>query len=204
MRHGSPLVAVTQRVDIHLNRNERRDALDQRWYGFIAACGGMTVPIPNHSETAAALAEKMQPSAIILTGGNDLADLGGDAPERDATEKALVEWANAHSVPMLGVCRGMQMLAHSLGGTLQRAAGHAGTRHPVNFDGGCQIVNSFHNWCLYHPPADFAVVARADDGTIEAMQHRSKPIMGVMWHPEREAPFATNDIALMKGMLKTP
>jgi putative glutamine amidotransferase len=204
MRHGPPLVAVTQRVDIHLNRSERRDALDQRWYGFISACGGLALPIPNHSETAVALAEKAQPSAIILTGGNDLADLGGDAPERDASEQALCEWACTRGLPVLGVCRGMQVLAHSLGGTLQRATGHASTRHLVNFDGGRQMVNSFHNWCLHQPPADFAVVARADDGTIEAMQHRSRPIIGVMWHPEREAPFATNDIALMKGLLKVP
>lgn len=204
MRRGQLLVAVTQRVDIHPTRNERRDALDQRWYGFIAACGGVAVPIPNHSKTAAALAEKMQPSAIVLTGGNDLTDLGGDAPERDATETALVEWASAHGVAVLGVCRGMQMLAHSLGGTLKRATGHAGTRHLVNFDGSRQIVNSFHNWCVYQPPADFAVVARAEDGTIEAIQHLSKPIAGVMWHPEREAPFAASDIALMKGLLKAP
>jgi gamma-glutamyl-gamma-aminobutyrate hydrolase PuuD len=203
MRQGLALIAVTQRVDVHLNRNERRDGLDQRWYAFVEACDGVVAPMPNRPETAAALVEKLRPNAIVLTGGNDLADLGGDAPERDASERALCEWAATRGVPVLGVCRGMQMLAHSFGGTLQRTTGHAGTRHAVNFDGGCQMVNSYHNWCLYQPPPDFAVVARAGDGTIEAMRHCSKPIMGVMWHPERETPFAASDIAVMKGLLKS-
>lgn len=199
-----PLVAITQRVDIHANRNERRDALDQRWYGFIEACRGIAVPVPNHPATALALVEAMAPRVVVLTGGNDIADLGGDAPERDATEKAMFDWARACHVPVLGVCRGMQILAHMLGATLERAIGHAGTHHAVSLDGGRQTVNSYHTWCFRQPPADFAVVARAEDGTIEAMRHRSEPIVGVMWHPEREAPFADYDVALVNNLLKTP
>ena len=53
---------------------------------------------------------------MVLTGGNDLAALGGDAPERDATENALLDAAESRRLPVIGVCRGMQVIQAALCG----------------------------------------------------------------------------------------
>jgi gamma-glutamyl-gamma-aminobutyrate hydrolase PuuD len=99
----------------------------------------------------------------------------------------------------------MQMMAHHAGGALLPLSGHAGTRHALLGDlvasGALPAeVNSFHNWGVAACPPDYAVLATAPDGNIEAMRHRTLRWEGWMWHPEREAPFATEDIARARSL----
>jgi gamma-glutamyl-gamma-aminobutyrate hydrolase PuuD len=103
-------VAVTQRVSVVTACGERRDCLDQAWTRFLAASGLLPVLLPNVSEVALALCERSGIAGLVLTGGNDLAALGGDAPERDAVENALLDWTEQRGLPVLGVCRGMQVI----------------------------------------------------------------------------------------------
>jgi hypothetical protein len=71
-------VAVTQRVAVDPPHGTRRDCLDQVWVKFLLACGLLPIPVPNSVD--AALTIGGQASGILLTGGNDLAAYGGDAP----------------------------------------------------------------------------------------------------------------------------
>jgi putative glutamine amidotransferase len=134
---------------------------------------------------------------IILSGGNDLADLPNaikSAPERDACEKNLLSWADNLRVPVLGICRGMQMINCFLGGSLNRVQGHIELKHNVkpctknNFFLNYVSVNSFHRWGMdvNNLPSSLIPLLIADDGSVEAFQHVSKPWLGIMWHPERE------------------
>src|SRR5271165_6978792 len=107
--HCMKTVAITQRVEVVPGFGERRDCLDQAWTRFLAACGLLPVLVPNVTDVALALCERANVSGVLLTGGNDLAALGGDAPERDAVENALLDFAEQHKLPVLGVCRGMQL-----------------------------------------------------------------------------------------------
>jgi len=192
------IVAVTQRVDIVAARNERRDALDQRWADFLSACDLVGFPVPNHPELACDLLEAVSPAGLVLTGGNDLAGYGGDAPERDETERRLIDWARRRKLPILAVCRGMQVVADAFSANLGRLAGHAGTRHRIRIDGGAtRDVNSYHTWSVAVPEG-FSSWAIAEDGSVEAMRHASEPITGILWHPEREAPYHSEDIALFR------
>src|SRR5579884_3147277 len=111
-------IAVSQRVSVVPDYGERRDCLDQAWTRFLAACGLIPVLIPNVTETALALCEAASVSGLLLTGGNDLHSLGGDAPERDEVENALLEWAEQRGLPVLGVCRGMQIIQRRYGSPL--------------------------------------------------------------------------------------
>lgn len=192
-----PVIAISQRVDRLPARAENRDALDQRLTGWVAALGALAVPVPNTlGDDLPHWLDTMRPTALLLSGGNDI----GDSPDRDRTETALLQHAGLAGLPVLGICRGMQMMAHRSGGELVPLTGHAGTRHALLRD---QIasgelpaeVNSFHNWGLAACPQDYAVLATAPDGSIEAMRHRTLRWEGWMWHPEREALFATEDIA---------
>ena len=190
------LVAITQRVVVDPRTGERRDALDQRWTPFLAACNLVGIPIPNNAAAARVLLATLPVTGLILTGGNDLAAYGGDAPERDEAEAAMVSQASAEGWPVVGVCRGAQHLAHLGGGKLARVADHAGVRHSVAPFG--REVNSYHDWAITQAPRNAEITATAPDGTIEGFCLGNW--VGLMWHPEREAIIHRDDLALMQSL----
>ncbi|WP_285419008.1 gamma-glutamyl-gamma-aminobutyrate hydrolase family protein [Pseudomonas sp. efr-133-TYG-5] len=195
------LVAVSQRVDTHPERGESRDALDQRLSAFLLAAGFLAVPVPNGLDAAglehwlAAVA----PQAIVLSGGNDI----GQCPARDLTESRLLAHACAQDLPLLGICRGMQMLAHWAGTGLKQLSGHVRTRHQLSGQIVAE-VNSYHTLVLAACPEDFEVLARSEDGAIEAIGHRHRAWQGWMWHPEREAQFSPLDLQRLQRLFGEP
>ncbi|GIH13662.1 gamma-glutamyl-gamma-aminobutyrate hydrolase family protein [Rugosimonospora africana] len=126
-------------------------------------------------------------------------------PDRDAGELALLDAALRADLPVLGVCRGMQLLTVAAGGSLhqhlpedcgherhQPAPGRYG-EHPVTVTEGSRLhailgpaprVNSYHHQAVADP-GTLAVTARADDGVIEALEDPARRfVLGVQWHPE--------------------
>jgi len=155
----------------------------------------------------------LQPLAgVCLSGGPDIdpatygaephAELGPVEPDMDAFELAVARHADAGGLPILGICRGAQALNVVRGGTLhQHIEGHRqaamGTvrTHSVAvvpdsllaaLAGGIEIeVNSFHHQAVDIPGAGLRVVAYAVDGTVEAIEDRSRELfLGVQWHAE--------------------
>ena len=121
--------------------------------------------------------------------------------ERDSAEKFLIDYAKSKMVPLLGICRGMQILAWSQGIDLKRVNGHVGVRHSLK--GEIQrVVNSYHDFAMYEVPADYKILARAPTEEVEAIKHITLPILGVMWHPEREDPFNNDDLEMIQRLLE--
>jgi N5-(cytidine 5'-diphosphoramidyl)-L-glutamine hydrolase len=198
------LVAMSQGVTVYPDRNERRDTLDQRLSALLSSTGYVPVPVPNslilattvHSsvmDPVTAWMIKVNARAVVLSGGNDI----GTCQERDLTESRLLDYAKTNELPALGICRGMQMMAVWSGIKLNPVTGHVRTRHCLRGEVSSD-VNSFHNLALSDCPPNFVVIARSEDGSIEAIRHTSLPWEGWMWHPEREETFAEHDVRRLK------
>jgi len=151
---------------------------------------------------------------LVLSGGADLGPelYGAEAapqtvtrPERDAAEMVLARAALTRDLPVLGVCRGMQLLTVAAGGTLHQhlpeVLGHDRHRpapgvygeHEAGFTPGSRIAGLMGEdtrvHCFHHQgvddPGTLTVTGRAEDGTVEAVEdpaHRF--VLGVQWHPE--------------------
>ena len=195
-------VIYTQRVNVVESYGERRDCADQRIPQFLMACGYIPIPVPNVPEIITSTLETIKPSGVFLSGGNSLVKYGGDAPERDSTEKILVDLAIKNGVPTFGICRGMQFLVDYFGAKLSKLDGHVRTRHEVHGLINRQSVNSYHTLGLHELPGDLEIVATAPDGSIEAFRHTKLEIAAVAWHPERETDFDSEDIEMIQKFFK--
>ena len=196
-------VIFTQRVEIIEDYQERRDCADQRIADFIVACGFLPLAVPNRSELAKKIIDTIHPSGILLTGGNSLEIYGGNAPERDAMDQELIRLAIQHGIPLYGFCRGMQSILSYFGNELLEVKGHVAVRHKINGEKGYCEVNSYHNQgCLkIVEDCGLTVMAQSADGVIEAVRHKNFPIIGTMWHPEREMRFRAEDIKMVTELL---
>jgi N5-(cytidine 5'-diphosphoramidyl)-L-glutamine hydrolase len=193
-------LGLTQRVVTEIISGERRDVLDQRWTCLLESYGYLAVPLPNRLVDPALALDALALDGLILTGGNDLAAVAGatdPAPERDALELRLLELAGDRCLPVLGVCRGMQIMARHYGAAVVGVSGHVVREHRIKAQPSSTIpldaveaVNSYHNFGVMRTGLgpDLVACALAEDGTVEAMAHRRLPHWAVMWHIERGAP----------------
>ena len=148
---------------------------------------------------------------LVLPGGGDLhPKFYGQQPldcrqvdlDRDLEELSLCRQFLSLGKPVLGICRGMQLLNVALGGTLfQHVEGHGAAAgvdglHPVATEAGsflCQLygrrftVNTAHHQAVRDLGDGLLPVQWAEDGIVEGIVHRSLPAWGVQWHPERLA-----------------
>ncbi len=196
-------VLYTQRVEIVESYDERRDCADQRIAEFLSACGFLPVPVPNREEIACRMVESVHPAGIVFTGGNSLVSYGGDAPERDRTEKDLLALAIRKGLPVYGFCRGMQMILDHFGEKLEKVEGHIAVKHVIKGEFGERVVNSYHSMAakeIKKPMVE--VLAHSEDGVIEAAIVPEKKVLMTMWHPERVNPFEERDIRMVQSFFE--
>ncbi len=209
-----PLIAITG------NFGDKGCELAEGYYQSILRAGATPLVVPPTSDLTAIDALLHRVDGILLSGGADLnplwmgeephTALGALNPVRDAFELLLIRRAVDYQIPMLGICRGMQMLAAALGGKVDQDmasarpdatllkhsqnAPRAEATHRVQLVEDSRLgqllgreifVNSFHHQAVADTGAQFRAVGFASDGTIEAMESTTfKSIIGVQWHPE--------------------
>ena len=188
-------LALSQRICSSSNGSETRDCLDERLTQLLMSIGMLPVPMPNFARadrgetvTFDDWLGEIRPSGVILTGGDD----PRVRDRRWWAERALVGYARFHELPLLGICRGMQRLTLEDGGTIEPVKGHVAVQHVVT--ARREAVNSFHEFAVVDLPRTWRPIAHADDGVLEAMTHVALPWQGWMWHPERESPYAEEDV----------
>lgn len=197
------LVVYTQRVEVIESYNERRDCIDQRIAEFLKVCGYTSIALPNNADIAIEIVNTINPTGIVLTGGNSLLKYGGNAPERDETDRELIRIAIEKHIPIYGFCRGMQSILDYFGERLENVGGHVAKRHVIqgNISGE---VNSYHNQACIELRDDsvLGIDAICKDGVIEAIYHKDLPIIANMWHPERENVFCNVDVQRIQNLFK--
>lgn len=209
------IIAISQRVQENPSYPDRRDALSHDWARVFAARfpEAVLVPVPNCLPDVGAWLDAVKPHGIILSNGNDW----GDAPERDATETALYDHAIRADMPLLGVCRGLQVIHTLTGGDIETSVrdvtgtSHTAVCHDVTIsaepfrkiaDGDVLTVNSYHNQGVLLSGGvapEFEVFATSDD-CVEGFAHRSKPVLAVQWHPERDGGSPAFDFTIIRKL----
>ena len=193
-------IIISQRIDYLADRNEVRDSLDQSLINLISYCGFIAVPVPNTlicSNSLSIWLTEVQPDAIILSGGNDI----GEYLYRDETEFFLLNYAFSTKLPVLGICRGMQLIGIWGGMKLKKVSNHVKSEHKITGTIN-RIVNSYHNFSLDNVTENFEIIAKSEDNEIEAFKHTNLNWEGWMWHPEREFPFVSDDVLRIRRLFK--
>lgn len=218
-------------IGISGNFMDGNATLGEAYYQSVVQAGGTPVIIPPYDNDAALARLLDTLDGIVLSGGADMnplyvgeepvTALGGINHRRDHQELMLVRLAFNRQIPMLGICRGIQMLAAALDGHIyqdiysqvegtllkhsQSAERHVAT-HTVSIESdsvlasvlgeGTLAVNSFHHQAVSDAGPHLKVVARSGDGIIEAIESSEhKSIIGVQWHPECFCTLADNPMA---------
>ncbi|MFF0277355.1 gamma-glutamyl-gamma-aminobutyrate hydrolase family protein [Streptomyces sp. NPDC004330] len=221
---SKPLIGVTTYLDqARWGVWDMRAALLPAPYPrLVQESGGIAVMLPPDApEAAAAVVARLD--GLVVAGGADVEPVrygaepdprtGPPARERDAWELALIDAALASGTPLLGICRGMQLLNVARGGTLvQHLDGHVEAvgvigRHPVKPVPGSRYaalvpelaeVPTYHHQAVDRLGAGLAASAHAEDGTVEAVELAAPAwALGVQWHPEMG-----EDLRVMRGLVE--
>jgi len=196
------IVAITQRIDINESFKETRDSIDQRWTDFLLSIDILPIFVPNNLEYVEKIINRIRIDGVIFSGGGDLSKYGGDSYERDLVESFLLNWSIDNNIPLLGICRGMQFIQNFFGIPLEKIDNNVNKMHQLHINKGLRLsqyldkytnVNSYHNYASKIANSYVLTVATSLDGSIEAIEHSSKNIFGIMWHPERSLPFREED-----------
>ncbi|MGK5697216.1 gamma-glutamyl-gamma-aminobutyrate hydrolase family protein [Streptomyces sp. URMC 128] len=190
---------------------------------LVQRAGGLAAMLPP-DDPAHAAAAVARLDGLVIAGGPDVEPVrygaephprtGPPARERDAWELALIDAALTAGVPLLGICRGMQLLNVALGGTLvQHLDGHAEVvgvfgSHAVKPVPGSLYagvvpeetsVPSYHHQAVDRLGTGLVPSAYADDGTVEALELPSGEgwVLGVQWHPEMG-----EDVRVMRALVE--
>ncbi|MER6499955.1 gamma-glutamyl-gamma-aminobutyrate hydrolase family protein [Streptomyces sp. NPDC001455] len=216
-----PLIAIPARFAAttsalrHAAEANARALIDAVW-----RAGGEPVTLHPHAprgeaDPAEVSARLSRFDALLLPGGGDIAPHRYGAAhtheavydvddEQDAFDLELARQALANALPLLAVCRGLQVVNTALGGTLHQDMGgpgreHRNLRHPVSFAPGSALTritgadkaeaSCYHHQHVDRPGEGLAVAARAADGTIEAVEltRHDGWFLAVQWHPEDTA-----------------
>lgn len=215
-----PRIGITStpatRTSVTLGIERPTVSLDRAYVEAVTVGGGAPLLVPT-TEPTLADAVVAGLDGLVLSGGGDVdpasygatpqAETAGVRPERDASELAVFDAARRRGLPVLAICRGMQVLNVAHGGTLlQHVPDVTHTEHldvehwdvsanPVTVQEGTQLhgivgvshltVNSLHHQAVDQLGAGLRCTAVDEDGIIEGIEPiDGAPVIGVQWHPE--------------------
>ncbi len=193
-------IFITQRLDKIGKHNELRDNLDGRFTLFFNKLKMLPVIIPNNLANVKVLIKKIKPSGIVLSPGGD--PLKKD--ERLIQENFLINYAKTNKIPILGICRGAQVINIYFKGRISKINNHVRKKHKLSG----KIISpntSIKSYCFHNQGIKkkdlgkrLETLAKTTDGSIECFKHSNYKIMGIMWHPERIKKFRKFEMKIIK------
>ena len=196
MTNRKQKIGVSLRIVNAQNYEEERDALSHDWTSLLEDLGFISVHIPNTLKNLDSFLDEMNLDGIVLSGGDNI----GENKKRDETENKILNYALEKKIPIIGVCRGMQLINKYFGGNLSidNSTIHLAEKHNVDithenfrtlFSSESFPVNTYHQNMIQaegmgNGLKPFPIFSK--DGSIEGFFHEEFYIIGVMWHPERD------------------
>jgi putative glutamine amidotransferase len=207
---------------------ERHDQISHDLITFLQRQGMLPVLMPNLYEDITAYADSMGIDFLLLSGGNNVVPINQDESllvpdafiERDLTEKKLIHYALENQIPILGICRGMQMINVYFHGKIERdlksvcqgETVHVCERHEIriiheeikSIMGTSRIhTNSYHNQGILANDLGIGLkpFALGEGNNIEGFYHPTHHMIGVQWHPERKYSHMVLDQLLLEAWM---
>ncbi len=235
MSENKPLIAVmgAHKLSVLYNENPVPSAaLNETYANAVARAGGIPVILPPYADDADLCRVLSLCSGLLLPGGEDVdprffgedpsPKLGRITASYDRAWFAALNYAEAHGMPVLGICRGHQLANAVFGGTLYQDLSdypgktilhgqHQDRTYPVHKVSivpgshlsqilGCTEVytNTMHHQCVKEPGAGLMVSARTGDGVIEGLETSDGSMIFVQWHPEE----LQDTVPCMRGLFE--
>lgn len=223
------IVGISLRVVEATNYKEPRDSISHDWIRYLSRYDVTPVLIPNVLSNVSEFIKSIKPSALILSSGNNISPQNKNerqegiddvSLDRDHTEREIIQYAIDNRVPLLGVCRGMQMLNVYFDGSLLRnltdlcgtSAVHANATHEIEIDEmrindmlnpDDLVTNSYHNQAVTLSTLSSQLETFVMTGyeVVEGLYHPNLPIAGIQWHPERPGSTEQVDKILFNALL---
>jgi len=177
-----------------------RDALSRDWTEYINKIlpESILIPFLNHPKMVYNMLNQLSFDACILSNGENW----GEDPLRDETEMILIKECIKHKIPLIGICRGLQVLNIFFKGVVEKNIqkkfhiSHVTAEHKIKIvdkklkcisEEQIFSVNSYHNngVLLDGLSKEFRPFALANDIVVEGFYHQSFPLLAIQWHPER-------------------
>lgn len=214
----------------------KRAYVNDDYVKAVAMAGGIPYIIPIVNDEDLAKEQMSNVDALILSGGYDVnpliygeepkQKLGAILPERDKFDIWLLKEACKMNKPVLGICRGIQLINAAFGGTINQDLSYdencyikhfqetspSTAGHTVEIVEGSRLnsilsskvtTNSFHHQSLNRVAEGFKIAARTKDGTIEAIEKEGENfVMGIQWHPEMMSSSSPEMLNIFKELIK--
>jgi putative glutamine amidotransferase len=217
-----PVIGMTASIEQRAPAYGETYSLTRQYAEGVRQAGGVPLIVPHNldEESLRALLDRLD--GVLLSGGGDIDPAlfgeeahpatGEIAPDRDRVELTLARWLVERDMPLLAICRGIQVLNVALGGTLvqdiplqvphalphtfdRRTTSRNYLAHPVRIEPHSQLArimqldtaqtNSWHHQSIKRAADGLRVTAVAPDGVIEAVEAPGRRFaIGVQWHPE--------------------
>ena len=175
-------ILISQIEHVRPPRNFVFDALERSYYRFLQ--GHELIPVPNIIKVP-----DIDYDCLMLTGGPD-------SVARNQTENLLYQDAVEKGKPVVGICHGAFVINDISKGVNGSVDGHVDANIKITMEGREHTVRCYHSQAIEKLGEDFEAIAYDNEGIIEAFKHVSKPIYGIVWHPERmDEPVLPSDVA---------